>query len=76
MLLVLLMVSTLTWPLRLQAVVSGTAVSGVAVSLLRVITKASLPDTAEGLRRSAGMLTPSLLTVCLCRDVSIAALGL
>ena len=37
-----------------QAVVTGTAVSGVAVSLLRVITKAALPDTAEGLRRSAG----------------------
>lgn len=39
----------------MQAVVTGTAVSGVAVSLLRVITKASLPDTAEGLRKSAGM---------------------
>lgn len=38
----------------MQAVVSGTAVSGVAVSLLRVVTKASLPDTVEGLRRSAG----------------------
>ena len=41
---------------ELQAVVSGTALSGVAVSLLRVVTKASLPDTVEGLRRSAGMV--------------------
>ena len=38
----------------LQAVVTGTAVSGVAVSLLRVITKAALPASAEGLRKSAG----------------------
>ena len=40
-----------------QAVVTGTAVSGVAVSLLRVITKAALPASAEGLRKSAGLPT-------------------
>lgn len=37
----------------MQAVVTGTAVSGVAVSLLRVTTKAALPNTPAGLRASA-----------------------
>lgn len=46
--------SIFSFSATLQAVVTGTAVSGVAVSLLRVITKAALPDTAEGLRKSAG----------------------
>ena len=39
--------------ITLQAVVTGTAVSGVAVSLLRVITKAALPGTPTGLQASA-----------------------
>lgn len=39
-----------------QAVVTGTAVSGVLVSLLRVVTKAALPNTPAGLRASAGQL--------------------
>ncbi|GMQ07061.1 hypothetical protein CsSME_00051417 [Camellia sinensis var. sinensis] len=36
-----------------QAVFAGTASSGVLVSILRIITKASLPQTAQGLRKSA-----------------------
>ncbi|DBA79274.1 TPA: hypothetical protein ACH3X2_007822 [Trebouxia sp. C0005] len=51
-------------PKYTQAVVTGTAVSGVAVSLLRVITKAALPDTAEGLRRSAGVYFATSAFVC------------
>ena len=35
-----------------QALVAGTSVSGVAVSLLRIATKATLPDTPSGLRTS------------------------
>lgn len=38
-----------------QALVASTAVSGVAVSLLRVLTKAVLPDTPAGLRASADL---------------------
>ncbi|KAA8535107.1 hypothetical protein F0562_030110 [Nyssa sinensis] len=37
----------------MQAVFAGTASSGVLVSILRIITKASLPETAQGLRTSA-----------------------
>ncbi|DBB06968.1 TPA: hypothetical protein ACH3X3_009618 [Trebouxia sp. C0006] len=51
-------------PKYTQAVVTGTAVSGVAVSLLRVITKAALPDTAEGLRKSAGVYFAASAFVC------------
>lgn len=36
-----------------QALVSGTGISGVVVCLLRLATKATLPDTPEGLRASA-----------------------
>ena len=59
----------------LQAVVSGTALSGVAVSLLRVVTKASLPDTVEGLRRSAGMLFIIIslwLSYCSFRSITLS----
>jgi solute carrier family 29 (equilibrative nucleoside transporter), member 1/2/3 len=35
-------------PAYTQALVAGTAVSGVAISLLRIITKASLPETGPG----------------------------
>ncbi|XP_049931209.1 equilibrative nucleotide transporter 8-like isoform X2 [Nymphaea colorata] len=37
----------------MQAVFAGTACSGVLVSVLRIITKASLPQTPQGLQRSA-----------------------
>ncbi|XP_043698903.1 equilibrative nucleotide transporter 8-like [Telopea speciosissima] len=37
----------------MQAVFAGTASSGVLVSIMRIITKASLPQTPEGLRLSA-----------------------
>jgi equilibrative nucleoside transporter 1/2/3 len=35
-------------PAYTQALVAGTAVSGVAISVLRIITKASLPETGPG----------------------------
>ena len=56
--------STAEYALWLQAVVTGTAVSGVAVSLLRVLTKAALPASAEGLRKSAGL--PTYYRCCHC----------
>ncbi|KAK7821474.1 equilibrative nucleotide transporter 8 [Quercus suber] len=37
----------------MQAVFAGTASSGVLVSILRIITKASFPETPKGLRSSA-----------------------
>ncbi|XP_065850158.1 equilibrative nucleotide transporter 8 [Euphorbia lathyris] len=37
----------------MQAVFAGTASSGVLVSILRILTKASLPQTPQGLRTSA-----------------------
>lgn len=40
-------------PKYTQALVAGTAVSGVAVSFLRIVTKASLTETPDGLRLSA-----------------------
>ncbi|KAI4384287.1 hypothetical protein MLD38_002462 [Melastoma candidum] len=39
----------------MQAVVAGTAASGVLISLLRVITKAVYPQDSEGLRKSANL---------------------
>ncbi|KAI4382598.1 hypothetical protein MLD38_008543 [Melastoma candidum] len=39
----------------MQAVVAGTAASGVLISLLRVITKAAYPQDSEGLRQSANL---------------------
>ncbi|KAF3431745.1 hypothetical protein FNV43_RR26481 [Rhamnella rubrinervis] len=39
----------------MQAVVAGTAASGVLVSILRVLTKAIYPQDAEGLRKSANL---------------------
>ncbi|KAL3138213.1 hypothetical protein ABBQ38_005434 [Trebouxia sp. C0009 RCD-2024] len=51
-------------PKYTQAVVTGTAVSGVAVSLLRLLTKAALPDSAEGLRRSSGVYFAASACVC------------
>ncbi|KAL0345334.1 UNVERIFIED_CONTAM: Equilibrative nucleotide transporter 8 [Sesamum radiatum] len=37
----------------MQAVFAGTASSGVLISILRIITKASLPQTPQGLKTSA-----------------------
>ncbi|XP_019157927.1 PREDICTED: equilibrative nucleotide transporter 8 [Ipomoea nil] len=37
----------------MQAIFAGTASSGVLISSLRIITKASLPQTAQGLKTSA-----------------------
>lgn len=39
----------------MQAVVAGTAASGVLVSLLRVITKAAYSQSESGLRSSANL---------------------
>ncbi|EFJ13795.1 hypothetical protein SELMODRAFT_446206 [Selaginella moellendorffii] len=39
----------------MQALVAGTAASGVLVSCLRVVTKAALPSTPDGLRSSANV---------------------
>ncbi|GAB4815688.1 hypothetical protein N2152v2_002734 [Parachlorella kessleri] len=47
-----------------QALVSGTGVSGIAVCLLRVATKATLPDTPEGLRASANAYFSLAAVVC------------
>lgn len=52
----------------LQAVVMGAAASGVIVSIIRVVTKGSLPQTPEGLRISTQIYfaISSLITaVCL-----------
>lgn len=38
-----------------QALIAGTALSGIGVSLLRIITKAFVPGTPEGLRASADL---------------------
>ncbi|GAX81283.1 hypothetical protein CEUSTIGMA_g8715.t1 [Chlamydomonas eustigma] len=42
--------AALAGPTYTHAVVGGTACSGVLVCLLRIVTKASFPDTLEGLR--------------------------
>ncbi|KAM0987440.1 hypothetical protein ACFX2A_011730 [Malus domestica] len=39
----------------IQAIVAGTAGSGVVVSALRIVTKAVYPQTADGLRKSANL---------------------
>jgi equilibrative nucleoside transporter 1/2/3 len=41
--------------LHLQAVVGGTASSGVIICFLRIITKAALPSTRAGLRSSTAL---------------------
>lgn len=51
-------------PRYTQALCSGTAVSGVGVSLLRIVTKATLPDTEAGLRRSAALYFATAALVC------------
>lgn len=55
-------------PRYVQALVAGTAVSGVAASLLRILTKAAVPSTALGLRISADIYfvcTAATLVSCL-----------
>ncbi|KAL4428588.1 hypothetical protein ABPG77_008900 [Micractinium sp. CCAP 211/92] len=51
-------------PRYTQALVAGTAVSGVVVSVLRVVTKATLPDTEHGLRQSANLYFTITALVC------------
>ncbi|MBA0633124.1 hypothetical protein Godav_001772 [Gossypium davidsonii] len=50
----------------MQAIFAGTASSGVLVSLLRITTKASLPQTPEGLRASAHFYFIVSATIQLC----------
>lgn len=52
----------------MQAFVSGTAASGVIVSLLRIATKAALPQTPRGLRLSGNVyfgVTAAFLAFCI-----------
>ncbi|CAI9100804.1 OLC1v1037980C1 [Oldenlandia corymbosa var. corymbosa] len=52
----------------MQAIFAGTASSGVLVSMLRILTKASLPQTPVGLRASAHLyfiVSTILLILCL-----------
>ncbi|KAK4481184.1 hypothetical protein RD792_012065 [Penstemon davidsonii] len=52
----------------MQAIFAGTASSGVLISILRIITKASLPQTPEGLKTSAQfyfLISSSILIGCL-----------
>ena len=39
----------------LQAVVGGTSCSGMIVSLLRIVTKASFPGSTEGMRKGTSV---------------------
>ncbi|XP_071722306.1 equilibrative nucleotide transporter 8-like [Rutidosis leptorrhynchoides] len=58
----------------MQAVFAGTASSGVLVCLLRIITKASLPQTPQGLRTSAHFYFIVSSTILLCCILSCALL--
>ncbi|KAJ9550983.1 hypothetical protein OSB04_015028 [Centaurea solstitialis] len=52
----------------MQAVFAGTASSGILVSLLRITTKASLPNDPQGLKTSAHfyfIVTTSVLLICI-----------
>lgn len=49
----------------LQAVVGGTASSGVIICLLRVLTKAALPATRAGLRKSTSLYFGISGAICL-----------
>ncbi|XP_044472111.1 equilibrative nucleotide transporter 8-like [Mangifera indica] len=52
----------------MQAVFAGTASSGVLVSILRIVTKASLPQTSQGLRTSAYLyfIVSTVILLCCC----------
>ena len=52
-------------PAFTPALVAGTAVSGVVVSLLRIATKAALPATPAGLRASASLYFTIAALICL-----------
>lgn len=52
-------------PRYAQAVVAGTAISGLAVSVLRILTKATLPATPEGMHLSAELYFAAAAAVCL-----------
>ncbi|RVX11130.1 hypothetical protein VitviT2T_016680 [Vitis vinifera] len=54
----------------MQAVFAGTASSGVLVSILRIITKASLPQTPQGLRTSAHLYFIVSTMILLCCTLS------
>ncbi|KAL4195659.1 hypothetical protein AMTRI_Chr05g74370 [Amborella trichopoda] len=52
----------------MQAVFAGTATSGVLVSTLRLVTKASLPQTPQGLQASAHLyfiVSTSIVLICI-----------
>ncbi|GJS40120.1 equilibrative nucleotide transporter 8 [Tanacetum coccineum] len=52
----------------MQAIFAGTASSGILVSLLRIITKASLPHNPQGLRTSAHfyfIVSTAILMMCI-----------
>jgi equilibrative nucleoside transporter 1/2/3 len=48
-----------------QALATGNSLSGIAVSLLRLGTKATLPDSPDGLRRSANLYFCISAAACL-----------
>ncbi|XP_010905297.1 equilibrative nucleotide transporter 1 [Elaeis guineensis] len=51
----------------MQAVVAGTAASGVLVSAMRIVTKAIYPQDARGLRKSANLyFIVSILVMVIC----------
>ncbi|KAK9145303.1 hypothetical protein Sjap_005206 [Stephania japonica] len=51
----------------MQAVVAGTAASGVLVSVLRILTKSIYPQDAHGLRRSANLyFSVSIVVMAIC----------
>ncbi|GLT53865.1 hypothetical protein SLA2020_271040 [Shorea laevis] len=54
----------------MQAVFAGTASSGVLVSILRIVTKASLPQTPKGLRTSAHLYFIVGTVILLCCIIS------
>ncbi|XP_042502338.1 equilibrative nucleotide transporter 1 [Macadamia integrifolia] len=52
----------------MQAVVAGTAASGVLVSFLRIVTKAVFPQDAHGLRESANLyfiVSIAVMAICI-----------
>ncbi|KAF9662894.1 hypothetical protein SADUNF_Sadunf18G0101900 [Salix dunnii] len=54
----------------MQAVFAGTASSGVLISILRIITKASLPQNPQGLRTSAHFYFIVSAVILLCCTLS------
>ncbi|KAL9304791.1 Equilibrative nucleotide transporter 8 [Arabidopsis thaliana] len=54
----------------MQAIFAGTASSGIIISLLRIATKASLPQTPQGMRTSAHSYFIVSSTILLCCFIS------